>query len=194
MPGGNWAERMAEGDATPSDDLLRPSLGEVPDFDPDLPAPWRPQSQVYLAFFGGLLAVTVIAYLNGERLRMPMGERRRFLFVGLSLALLSAFVFVGFLLEGTDLTDLAAVKDSLGRVPPREYRWGKRLVSVLWAMLMVRQQRPYERSYLNQTSRNPDEVHASLWKPGFLAALAMTPVDLAILFAVAFAVVMAANL
>ncbi|MDQ3587759.1 MAG: OST3/OST6 family protein [Actinomycetota bacterium] len=42
---------------------------------PDARRPWRLSSQVYVAFFGGVLAVTVIALTNAPRLRTPVSRQ-----------------------------------------------------------------------------------------------------------------------
>jgi hypothetical protein len=50
------------------DDLFRPTITARP--APARP-PWRPQSIVYPAFFGGPLAAGVLGVLNGRRLALP---------------------------------------------------------------------------------------------------------------------------
>jgi hypothetical protein len=52
------------------DELLTPTLGEQRARTPSIDRPWRLGSQVYVAFFGGVLAVTAIAILNARRLGM----------------------------------------------------------------------------------------------------------------------------
>jgi hypothetical protein len=79
--------------------LLTPTLeGYVPR-DATAARPWRLGSQVYVAFFGGILAVTAIAYLNALRLRAPAGVRAGIVAIGaLGLAVLlvvAAVVFGG---------------------------------------------------------------------------------------------------
>jgi hypothetical protein len=66
------------------DDLLRPSLQEHEPAQADAAKPWRVSSQVYVGFFGGALAVGLIAFLNTYRLRCP--DRSRLLVVGATLA------------------------------------------------------------------------------------------------------------
>ena len=53
------------------DELLQPTLAEQRAHTPSIDRPWRLGSQVYVAFFGGALAVTAIAILNARRLGLP---------------------------------------------------------------------------------------------------------------------------
>ena len=46
--------------------------------------PWRPASQVYVAFLGGPVAVGIIAVLNGARLAMPRAALVRMALVALA--------------------------------------------------------------------------------------------------------------
>ena len=53
-----------------TDDLFRPT---IEDRATVTSPPWRPQSILYPAFFGGPLAGTVLGLLNGRRLRLATG-------------------------------------------------------------------------------------------------------------------------
>jgi hypothetical protein len=55
------------------DDLLRPTISAEP-LEPRK-KPWRVQSQLWVAFFGGILAVTVIAIINARRLGIERQKR-----------------------------------------------------------------------------------------------------------------------
>ena len=44
--------------------------------------PWRLMSQTYVAFFGGVIASTVIAFLNARRLGVDAARRRLILLTG----------------------------------------------------------------------------------------------------------------
>ncbi len=55
------------------DELLRPTIGAGVDMSV---RPWRPMSQTYVAFFGGVIASTVIAFLNARRLGVDADKRR----------------------------------------------------------------------------------------------------------------------
>lgn len=73
----------------PSDvaELLRPTLANAADAGSGS-RPWRVDSQIWVALFGGALAPTAIAYLNGRRLGNDPGKQRLMLVVGaLGLAL-----------------------------------------------------------------------------------------------------------
>ena len=55
-----------------SDELLRPTIAAG--VDPKV-QPWRLNSQAYVAFFGGVIAATTIAWLNSGRLGVERGKR-----------------------------------------------------------------------------------------------------------------------
>jgi hypothetical protein len=74
-------ERTREG----LDDLLQPSLaGRSDELLVPGERPYRLSSQVYVAFFGGALAVGAIALQNSARLRQP--NRARWMILGIALA------------------------------------------------------------------------------------------------------------
>jgi hypothetical protein len=66
------------------DDLLRPTISAEP-LEPRR-KPWRVQSQLWIAFFGGILAVTVIALINAYRLGID--SRKRWLMAAAGLVAL----------------------------------------------------------------------------------------------------------
>ena len=69
------------------DELLRPTIGA----DVDISArPWRLMSQAYIAFFGGVVATTVIAVLNARRLGVPVKGQRLIALSGLGGLVLAA--------------------------------------------------------------------------------------------------------
>ncbi len=78
------------------DELLRPTIGAPVDMSV---RPWRLMSQTYVAFFGGVIAATIIAFLNARRLGVDATKRRLILLtgvVGLMIAIvLSIVVDVG---------------------------------------------------------------------------------------------------
>ena len=57
------------------DALLRPTLADASASGNPGP-PYRVSSQGYVAFFGGVLAVTIVALINARRLRMSVRGRR----------------------------------------------------------------------------------------------------------------------
>jgi hypothetical protein len=86
------------------DDLLQPTLAgheRRPMYKP-----WRLGSQVYVAFFGGPLAVGAIAAYNSITLGMPRSAR--FAIAGIALAAEAAFA-AAILLTETDSTRLISI-------------------------------------------------------------------------------------
>jgi hypothetical protein len=55
-----------------SDELFRPTVRDRP---APGPAPWRPDSILYPAFFGGALAAATLGLLNGRRLGLRAGAQ-----------------------------------------------------------------------------------------------------------------------
>ncbi|GAB3969670.1 hypothetical protein V1634_21415 [Plantactinospora veratri] len=128
------------------DELFTPTIQERP--APDRP-PWRPESIVYPAVFGGPLAATVLGVLNGGRLGLP-GNR---------LLAIAAAGLVGF---GARLAVSAAVDGSSGvRVA------GMITGALVWLVVLAFQRAPF-RGY----SYGRGEP-ASLIGPGFAAAIGL---------------------
>ena len=71
------------------DELLRPTIGAPVDLSV---RPWRLMSQTYVAFFGGVIAVTTIAFLNARRLGVDAAKRRLILLTGAVGLIASLFV------------------------------------------------------------------------------------------------------
>lgn len=146
---------MAEAGANQSgvDGLLRPTLADHVPLTSDARRPWRLSSQVYVAFFGGVLAVTVIAMLNARRLRMP-GSRQA--------------AIAGFGALGLGAVIVAAAVASL----PSGARILVQLISLgAWGMMFLAQ-RPYDRVHSVFSDRDDDDDYESLVAPG-LAAVAL---------------------
>jgi hypothetical protein len=125
------------------DELLRPTVGAGVDMSA---RPWRLMSQTYVAFFGGVLASTAVAYLNAGRLGVDAAKRRLILLtgpVGL-LAVIGVFVL---------LYDDLGVTSGL--------RVGIRVVAVLCCLVQLRLQRPMDRAF---QLRGQD--YGSLWAWG----------------------------
>jgi hypothetical protein len=61
------------------DELLRPTIGAGVDMQV---RPWRLMSQTYVAFFGGVIACTAIAFLNARRLGVDAAKQRLILLTG----------------------------------------------------------------------------------------------------------------
>ncbi|MEV7012383.1 hypothetical protein [Streptosporangium sp. NPDC051022] len=114
--------------------------------------PWRLQSQGYVAFFGGCVAVTTIALINAARLGMPVKGRVLIACTGLA---------------GLTLTlTLAMVLNP--EVSIAAYTWLARGSAVVVHLVQAGVQKPYDRGTL-LLSRG--EEHAPMWLPGALAVL-----------------------
>ncbi|MGW5191717.1 hypothetical protein ACWEOO_20915 [Kribbella sp. NPDC004138] len=130
------------------DELLRPTVGAGVDMSA---RPWRLMSQTYVAFFGGVLASTAVAYLNAGRLGVDAAKRRLILLTGLAGLLAVIGVFV--LLYGD-----SGVTSGL--------RVSIRVVAVLCCLAQLRLQRPMDRAF---QLRGAD--YGSLWGVGIAATI-----------------------
>jgi hypothetical protein len=144
-----------------ADELLRPTI--VANVDLSV-RPWRLMSQAYVAFFGGVIAVTVIAWLNARRLGVGAARQRLILGVGAISLVVSAAVVV--LMTGDDA-------DSGLRVVTR-------VVAVLCCLVQLRLQRPMDRAF---QLRGTD--YKSLWGPGIAAVIGLGLLELLLLAALA---------
>ena len=146
MSSGGGSEQRDRGGL---DELLTPTLAEQRAHTPSIDRPWRLGSQVYVAFFGGVLAVTAIAILNARRLGMA----------GRSLWLMSAVGAVG--LAGA-LTVVALIGDSgsSSRVPAR-------IVALAACGVLFLLQRRADRVY--HYHARADDPYDSLLGPGLIA-------------------------
>jgi hypothetical protein len=138
-----------------TDDLFTPTIRT-----PSVPAvpPWRPESIVYPAFFGGALAATVLGVLNGRRL--ALARTQLWLIVGAGIAAVAArAVFV-------------ASTEGLGRIS------GVVAGLLVWLVINTLQRRPF-RAFL-QNNGEP----ASLVGPGFLAAIGCGLAELILIYGV----------
>lgn len=132
----------------PDNDLLRPSLEDRTLPPAGRERPWRLGSQVYVAFFGGPVAVTGIALLNAGRLRLR--STTSVLIAVCGLAGLIATVVLA-----------ASVEDlpTYGRRAIALVAWG----GMWWA------QRFADRAY--GFHARDEEPYASLWIPGAVAVV-----------------------
>ncbi|WP_327634509.1 hypothetical protein OHB24_31615 [Kribbella sp. NBC_00482] len=143
------------------DELLRPTVGAGVDMSA---RPWRLMSQTYVAFFGGVLASTAVAYLNAGRLGVDAAKRRLILLTGLAglLAVIGVFVL---------LYDDTGVTSGL--------RVSIRVVAVLCCMVQLRLQRPMDRAF---QLRGAD--YGSLWGWGIAVTIGGALAEALILFLV----------
>ena len=152
-------------DADTADDLLTPSFADRAPAVAAGPRPWRLGSQGWVAFFGGLLAVSTIAILNARRLGMKAG----------AIALIALAGLAGLVVELTLLTSMAGGEG-------RDLRMAARVVALgAWgAMYLV--QRAADRRY-HHFRAGHDEEYASLWGPGVLVSVALGFVELCFVLA-----------
>lgn len=143
------------------DELLRPTVGAGVDMSA---RPWRLMSQTYVAFFGGALASTAVAYLNAGRLGVDAAKRRLILLTGL----VSLLVVIGvFVLLYDDLGVTSGLRVSI------------RVVAVLCCLVQLRLQRPMDRAF---QLRGQD--YGSLWGWGIALTVGGALVEALILFLV----------
>jgi hypothetical protein len=130
------------------DELLRPTIGA----DVDLSVrPWRLMPQAYVAFFGGVIATTVIAFLNARRLGVVASKRRLILALG-AVGLVVAAVVLTFLTDDTSTSS--------------GIRVAIRVVAVATCLAQLRIQQPMDRAFQLRSSE-----YASLWGPGIAAVI-----------------------
>lgn len=128
-----------------SDDLFQPTILAAP--TPTVP-PWRPQSILYPAFFGGPLAAAALGMLNARRLALGTTV----------LAVIAAAGLAGF-------AGRAAVTVAMGG--GSNTRFIVALAgSAVWLVAMAFQRKPFRIFEYN------DGEAASLVRPGIIAALA----------------------
>lgn len=141
-----------------SDELFTPTIKARP--VPTKP-PWRPESIVYPAFFGGPLAATVLGLINGRRLLL--GSAQLWLIAATGLA-----CFAGRLAAA-----MAWDSNSVGRL-------GGSIAGIaVWAVVNFLQRRPM-RLFLHN-----DGEPASLIGPGIAAAIGCGLIEVLIIVAVA---------
>jgi hypothetical protein len=131
------------------DDLLQPSITAPVQKSGKLP--WRVSSQFWVAFFGGVLAATPIAYINSLRLGAPKRVRQWIVISGIVATALYAGCFaIWFPAE------------------PRIVRFAGRVVAVLQYLVLARIQRGDD----NRHQIFGSGAYASLWVPGLIAIVA----------------------
>jgi hypothetical protein len=132
------------------DELLRPTIGAGVDMSA---RPWRLMSQTYVAFFGGVIASTVIAFLNARRLGVPTDKRRLILLIG-AVGLVLAAVVITLLADDTSTSS--------------GIRVAVRLVAVVTCLAQLRIQQPMDRAFQLRGSE-----YGSLWGPGIAAVIGL---------------------
>jgi len=130
------------------DELLRPTIGAGVDMKV---RPWRLMSQTYVAFFGGVIASTVIAFLNARRLGVDAAKRRLILLTG-AAGLVGVIAVFALLNADADVTS--------------GFRVAVRVVAVVCCLVQLRIQRPMDRAF---QLRGTD--YGSLWAPGLAVTI-----------------------
>ena len=145
-----------------NDDLLSPTLQTYPGRRTSK-TPWRLQSQFWVAFFGGILPIAVIAYLNAQRLDVPPRRRQLILLTG-AVGLVGTVAFSYLLGAGEfgNMTD---------RSMQRTVRIGSRVIAVVAYLVFYGLQRAADRSYYFYSQ--DDKEYGSLWKPGLAAVFGL---------------------
>jgi hypothetical protein len=146
------------------DELLRPTIGAGVDLSV---RPWRLMSQTYVAFFGGVISATVIAFLNARRLGVAPDKRRLILLIG-GIGLLLAAAVMALLTTGS--TTSSGVQVAI------------RAVAVAACLIQLRLQRPMDRAF---QLRGGD--YGSLWGPGLAAVIGGGLIEAVLLAIVAIA-------
>ena len=119
--------------------------------------PWRIESQFWVAFFGGPLAASAIAFLNCRRL--GVAERSRRWVVAVAVAGLGAAVLFAVGLVAADVGSGA--------------RLGNQAAGVLAYLPLLRLQKPADRVYRFYSEKSDEEAYSSLWGPGLAAVFAL---------------------
>jgi len=112
--------------------------------------PWRVQSQFWVAFFGGVLAVTGVAFLNSGHL--GMSARTRGAILALGGAALAVYVALAVWLVNENAQNL---------------RIAGRLLAVVLFLVLARIQRPADARY----QLFADGEYAPLWGVGITASI-----------------------
>jgi hypothetical protein len=141
------------------DDLLQPTLAGH-ERRPAQYKPWRLSSQVYVAFFGGALAVGAIGFYNSITLGMPV--RARLAIVGMALAAEAALFAI---VAATDTDEVRLVSIVAG------------LVAFGGAYLL---QRSPDRVY--HYHADDDEPYESLFGAGVIACIVARLIEAAVIF------------
>lgn len=139
------------------DELLQPTVART---RTPRKRPWHLQSQFWVAFFGGVPAITIITYINAGRLGMPERKREWIAAIGVlaTIAFAAAAAIVGSPAERSAL------------------RIGGRVLAVVIYLLFAAMQRPADRHYLTLGSGE----YAPLWNAGLVAILAGVVMNMAI--------------
>jgi uncharacterized membrane protein YfcA len=138
-----------------SNPLFQPTLQDS-NRPADLPKPWRLNSQFWVAFAGGIVAYTIIAFINSQRLRQDSQQRTKLVVIGV----------VGLVL--TIVIGVFAYTNLNNDMVAQYNRWGARIVAVIVYLITAQMQKSTYRIYEYNTD---DNNYDSLWKAGIIAAI-----------------------
>lgn len=157
------------------DDLLTPSLGRDQQPVKQNNKPWLPQSMMYVAFFGGALAYTVIAIINGRRIGLSKDK----------INLIALLCFVG-LAVSFSIHSIYPVIDSnfiLHKENKLAIRLGDRVIGVVLYLICA--------PFINNANRvyqyRYQTGYASLLGPGIAACIVCGTIQMLLIYAVMFA-------
>ena len=164
---------MREGggtDAVARNALLAPTL-QAHVAEPVRDRPWRLGSQVYVAFFGGCIAVTAIALINASKLRVPRPQRIAIAVSG-AIGLAATLGLAALAMSGSDVPDGARVATQLIAIAA----WGP--------MYLI--QRPRDNIYqvFYTASFDEDQEYKSLLVPGLIAVIVGGALQLPFVFGI----------
>jgi hypothetical protein len=150
------------------DELLRPTIGAGVDLSV---RPWRLMSQTYVAFFGGVIAATTIAFLNARRLGVDAAKVRLILLTGAAGLVASVVAF-------NVLDDRLSSDDSYTAVA----NIAATAIALTCSFAQQRFQRLMDRAF---QLRGTD--YRSLWKAGIAAAISGTVIHAVLVYLVGVA-------
>ncbi len=139
-----------------NEDLLQPSLTDEKQYRQ---LPWSNNAQLLVAFFGGALALTIFAYMNGKRLLLSTRELLDIVAVG-TLGTVASLLAYAYLAAPT-VTDAPLVargdQSMLTRFAPR-------IIAMVTYLIIIYFQRRGLRMYKFST----DGEYDSPWKVGLI--------------------------
>lgn len=140
------------------DDLFTPSLqSEQPSENRE--KPWRQYSQMLVAFFGGVLPYTFIAYVNGQRLGLQRDQQRLILVLGSAGVI--GVICLGYLIGVKELPNCTSSQK-------RILRYGGKVIALLVYFAVSQIQKSADRIYRFRVGRDD---YASLLLPGIATVL-----------------------
>lgn len=161
----------ANGSVPPPSPQFTPSLQHFADPDPRPAQPWSPRAQFFVAFFGGVTALGIFAFLNARRLRVS--PARIALMVGLSLAAWLTYWVGTQTLPALPLGDLFGGASAIGPAS-RAIRIAGRALALVLYLVLYWIQKPADRIYRSLW----EGAYASPWRAGIGVVLLGILIDL----------------